>query len=90
MWELYNSKMQLCKDAKHRLIYLSYDNITIKAAVGISLNLVACALITVWIVEYFGYNAGKNIHFLLLAGVLLVVTRLFLLIPLRRRTGRAT
>jgi hypothetical protein len=52
---------------------------------GISLNLIACAFITVWIVEYLGYNAGKNIHFLLLIGILLVVARLFLLIPARKR-----
>ena len=52
---------------------------------GISLNLIACALITIWMVEYLGYNAGKNIHFLLLIGILLIVARLCLLIPSRKR-----
>jgi hypothetical protein len=52
---------------------------------GITLNLIACAFITVWMVEYLGYNAGKNIHFLLLIGILLVVARLLLLIPARKR-----
>ena len=51
---------------------------------GISLSLIACGFITVWMVEYLGYNAGKNIHYLLLIGILLVVARLFLLIPARR------
>jgi hypothetical protein len=56
------------------------------ATMAMSLNLIASALITIWIVEYFGYHAGENIHFLLLAGALIFIARLCMLIPIRRRT----
>jgi hypothetical protein len=54
---------------------------------GISLNLIACALFTIWIIEYFGYNAGGSIHILLIMGILLVAARLILLIPVRKSAG---
>ena len=55
------------------------------SSTGISLNLVACAFMTVWIVEYFGYNAGTKVHVLLAIAVVLIVARLLLLIRFGRR-----
>ena len=51
---------------------------------GIALNLIAAAFIAVWMIEYLGYNAGNNIHFLLLLAMVVVVGRLSLLIPWSR------
>jgi predicted ferric reductase len=54
-------------------------------ALGISLNLIACAFMTVWIVEYLGYNAGTKVHILLAIAVVLIVARLLLLLRLSKR-----
>jgi hypothetical protein len=48
---------------------------------GIALNLIAAAFAAVWMIEYLGYNAGNNIHFLLLMAIVVAVGRLSLLIP---------
>ena len=65
-------------------IFAEYT-LTKQAAMGISLNLIVCALLTVWMVEYFGYNAGREIHVLLLIAGLLFIARLVLLIPVKPR-----
>ena len=51
---------------------------------GISLNLIAAAFLSVWMIEYFGYNAGNGIHILLLISIGVLLGRLSLLIPWRR------
>jgi hypothetical protein len=71
------------------LITIFVEVNTNHVAMGISLNFIACALFSVWAIEYFGYNAGKDIHILLLIGILLVVARLILLFPFRREPGSA-
>ena len=38
---------------------------------GTILNLLAAALFVIWMVEYFAYNAGQNVH-ILLGGVILI------------------
>jgi hypothetical protein len=60
----------------------------INKSMGISLNLVASAFLVVWMVEYFGYNAGGDIHLLLLAAIIVFLARLFLLVPWRRQAGK--
>jgi hypothetical protein len=55
---------------------------------GLSLNVIASAILVVWMVEYFGYNAGGDIHYLLLSATLVFLARLFLLIPWKRLAGR--
>jgi hypothetical protein len=71
------------------LLVIIFVEVNNHVAMGISLNFIACALFSVWAIEYFGYNAGKDIHILLLIGILLVVARLILLFPFRREPGSA-
>ncbi len=40
------------------------------------LYLIALTLIVLWIVGYFRYSAGPLIHFLLIAAIVIIVTRI--------------
>jgi predicted ferric reductase len=86
MWELCNSEGSLCNVSTQAFIHLcGVRKHQSGSGVGMSLNLVACAFIAVWMIEFLGYNAGRQVHYLLAIGILLVVTRLLLLFPPKRR-----
>jgi hypothetical protein len=55
---------------------------------GISLNLIASAILVVWMVEYLGYNAGGDIHLVLLMAIAVFMARLLLLVPWKRLAGK--
>ena len=46
-----------------------------------SLDLIGGALFVIWIVEYFGYNAGENAHVLLLAAIVIFFVKIFVYLP---------
>lgn len=45
------------------------------------LNIIAGFLFVIWIVEYFGYDAGEDIHLLLLLSIILFLIKTFILLP---------
>jgi hypothetical protein len=51
-----------------------------------SINLVAAALFIIWMVEFFGYHAGENIHILLLLSIILMLVKAFVLLPSKERS----
>jgi hypothetical protein len=91
MWELCNSNTLAYNAASRRLSdFCQVDRKPIVGAMGISLNFIACAIFVIWMVEYFGYNAGNDIHILLLIAALLFGARLLLLLPLRKAVDEET
>jgi hypothetical protein len=51
------------------------------------LNITAAALFIIWIVEFFGYNAGEDIHILLLLSIIIMLAKTFILIPMKEYTA---
>ncbi|MEI9918433.1 MAG: lmo0937 family membrane protein [Bacteroidota bacterium] len=47
---------------------------------GSRLNIIAATLFIIWVVEFFGYNAGQNIHILLLVSIVIVLTKVSMLL----------
>jgi len=45
------------------------------------LNIIAGFLFVIWGVEYFGYDAGEDIHILLLLSIILFLIKTFILYP---------
>jgi hypothetical protein len=52
-----------------------------------SLNVLAGALFIIWIVEYFGYNAGQNIHILPLISMIIMLVKSYVLFPIKEPAG---
>lgn len=55
----------------------------INVVMGQTLSLVGAALLIIWIVEYFAYNAGDGIHVLLLVAIGLFLVKAFMHFPSR-------
>ena len=48
---------------------------------GSRLNIIAGTLFLIWLIEFFGYNAGQNIHILLLFSIIIMLTKTLSRIP---------
>ena len=48
---------------------------------GSRLNIIAGTLFIIWAVEFFGYNAGQNIHVLMLLSIIIVLTKILARLP---------
>jgi len=55
---------------------------------GSRLNIIAGTLFIIWLVEFFGYNAGQNIHVLLLFSIIIMLTKLLVRLPNTRNRLR--
>ncbi|MEI9921449.1 MAG: lmo0937 family membrane protein [Bacteroidota bacterium] len=53
---------------------------------GSSLGIIAAVLFIAWLVGFFGYNAGQNVHILLLLSIILVLIKMLVLVPDKERT----
>jgi hypothetical protein len=53
---------------------------------GSGLNIIAATLFIIWMVEYFGYNAGQNIHIVLLVSIIIVLTKALTPLPVKEQT----
>ena len=48
---------------------------------GSRLNIIAGTLFLIWLIEFFGYNAGQNIHILLLFSIIIMLTKTLIRLP---------
>src|ERR1041385_1793661 len=48
---------------------------------GSRLNIIAGTLFLIWLIEFFGYNAGQNIHILLLFSIIIMLTKTLSRLP---------
>jgi hypothetical protein len=55
---------------------------------GSRLNIIAGTLFIVWLIEFFGYNAGQNIHVLLLFSIIIMLTKTLARLPNARNRLR--
>lgn len=59
-----------------------------KSVWGLRLNMIAATLSIIWIVEFFGYNAGQNIHILLFLSIIIMLTKTLIILPIEEYGGQ--
>jgi len=54
---------------------------------GSGLNIIVAALFVVWLVGFFVYDAGQNVHILLLLSIILILVKMLIILP-AKETGK--